>query len=68
MKVGDLVKFGYINGHTRDINNKIGIYLGPQRRIVRGDGKIINNFAIQFIGCPTLTICDEGLMKWLTKV
>ena len=67
MQIGDLVKFDYINGHTGDINDKVGIYLGP-KPIVRGDGKTINNFAIQFVGCSTLTICDEGLMRWLTKV
>ena len=30
MKIGDLVKFDYVNGHTRAINNKVGIYLGPR--------------------------------------
>lgn len=27
-KVGDLIRFGYINGHTGHLNRKTGVYLG----------------------------------------
>jgi hypothetical protein len=64
MKIGVLVKFDYVNGHTRDINNKIGVYLGP-RPIHREDGKVINNFMVQFLGEPVPSLCDSSMMKWL---
>ncbi len=64
MKYGDLFEFGYINGRTRDINCKSGIYLG-ERPLKRSDGKIINNFAIQLFGETTIRICDEGLKRWM---
>ena len=67
MKVGDLVKFDYVNGHTRAINNRIGIYLGP-RPIKREDGKIINNFMVQLLGESGPSLCDASMMKWLQVI
>ena len=67
MKVGDLVKFDYVNGHTRAINNKIGIYLGP-KPLKREDGKIINNFMIQLLGESTPSLCDASMMRWLKVI
>ena len=64
MKVGDLVKFDYVNGHTRAINNKIGIYLGP-KPLKREDGKVINNFMVQLLGEPVPSLCDGSMMRWL---
>ena len=67
MKIGDLVKFDYVNGHTRDINNRIAIYLGP-KPLKREDGKIINNFAVQFLGESVPNLCDGSLMRWLKVI
>jgi len=67
MQVGDLVKFCYVNGHCRDVNNKMGIFLGD-RHIKRNDGVIIRNFAIQILGETDERLCDEGLKRWLSQV
>ena len=67
MKVGDLVKFCYVNGHTCDINDKMGIFLG-ERHINRSDGVVIRNFAIQILGETDERLCDEGLKRWLSQV
>jgi hypothetical protein len=67
MQVGDLVQFQYINGHTSDINGKMAVFLG-ERPIHRGDGKIINNFAVQIIGQACENICDNGMRRWLKVV
>ena len=64
MQAGDLVKFDYVNGHTRAINNRIGLYLGP-RPLKREDGKIINNFAVLFLGEKMPSLCDGSMMQWL---
>jgi len=64
MKIGDLVKFDYVNGHTRAINNKVGIYLGP-RPLKREDGEVINNFMIQLLGESGPSLCDASIMRWL---
>ena len=64
MKVGDLVKFNYVNGHTRAINNKIGIYLGP-KPMKREDGKVINNFMVQLLGESAPSLCDGSMMRGL---
>ena len=67
MQVGDLVQFDYINGHTRDINRKVGMYMG-ERPLKRDDGMIINNFAVHMLGKTSETICDGGLKKWLKVI
>ena len=64
MKPGDLFKFCFINGNTRDINNKSGIFLG-ERPLKCEDGKVIPNFAIQLFGESTERLCDAGLKRWM---
>ena len=64
MKVGDLVKFCYVNGHTLDINDKSGMYLG-ERPLKRRDGVIVRNFAVQLFGENTERLCDAGLKRWM---
>ena len=64
MKAGDLFQFCYVNGHTRDINNKFGIFLG-ERPFEREDGKIIPNFAVQLFGESIERLCDVGLKRWM---
>jgi hypothetical protein len=67
VKVGDLVKFCYVNDHCRDVNNKMGIFLGD-RHINRSNGVIIRNFAIHILGEDDERLCDEGLKRWLSPV
>ena len=64
MKVGALFKFCYVNDHTRDINNKAGIFLG-ERSTTLSDGRVIANFAVQLFGEDTERLCDEGLKYWM---
>ena len=49
MKVGDLIQFDYINAHCREINKKMGIFLG-ERPLKRADGTLIENFEIMLFG------------------
>ena len=42
MKAGDLVKFDYINGHTKDLNRRVALYLGEDF-IHRDDGVVVEN-------------------------
>ena len=67
MKVGDLIRFDYVNGHTRHINNRVGIYLGP-KPLKRVDGKVINNFMVQLLGETNPRLCDGSMMRWLKVV
>ena len=64
LRIGDLVKFEYVNNHTQYINGKIGLYLGP-RQLKREDVQIINNFAVLFLGDKHPTLCDGSMMRWL---
>ena len=64
MKVGDLVKFDYVNGHTRSINNKLALYLGD-KPIHREDGVVVNNFEVWIIGEDCPAICDGSMKRWL---
>ena len=66
MKVGDLVKFDYINGHTRDINGKVAVYLGEDF-IHRDDGVIIQNHKVMLLGETTPRIIDVRLLRWLRR-
>ncbi|QDP51456.1 MAG: hypothetical protein GOVbin630_154 [Prokaryotic dsDNA virus sp.] len=64
MKCGDLFQFEYINFHTRDINNKAGVFIG-ERPITREDGKVIPNFAVQLFGESTIRLCDAHMKGWM---
>ena len=66
MKVGDLVKFDRINGHTTDINDKVAVYLG-EAFIHRDDGVVIQNHKVLLLGETTPRIIDVGLLRWLRK-
>ena len=67
MKVGDLVKFGRINGHAGRINNKMALYLGEDF-IHRDDGVVVENHKVLIVGEPAPTIIDKGLLRWTKKV
>ena len=67
MKVGDLVKFDYINESTHHTNNRVGMFLGP-KPLKREDGRIINNFMIQLLGESTPSLCDASMMRWLKVI
>lgn len=64
MKVGDLVKFDRINGHTCDINDKVAVYLG-EAFIHRDDGVVIQNHKVLLLGESTPRIIDVRLLRWL---
>ena len=66
MKVGDLVKFDRINGHTRDINDKVAVYLGEDF-IHRDDGVVIQNHKVLLLGETTPIIIDVRLLRWLRR-
>tara|TARA_R110002110_G_scaffold371292_1_gene581296 strand:+ start:2039 stop:2254 length:216 start_codon:yes stop_codon:yes gene_type:complete len=67
MKAGDLVKFSYVNNHCRDINKKVGIFLG-ERPLKRDDGVVIENFAVLLFGEDKPRLCDKSLKRWLKVV
>ena len=67
MKVGDLVRFGYVSRFTQSINNRIGIFLGD-RPIHRDDGVTVNNFAVWMLDDGQEHLCDGTMKKWLTKI
>jgi len=67
MKVGDLIQFDYINAHCREINKKMGIFLG-ERPLKRADGTLIENFEIMLFGEDIPRLCDKGLKRWLQVV
>ena len=66
MKVGDLVKFDRINGHTRDINDKVAVYLG-EAFIHRDDGVVIQNHKVLLLGETNPRTIDVRLLRWLRK-
>ena len=65
MKVGDLVQFDLWGGRgRRDLNKKVGIFLG-ERPLKRNDGVVIENFAVLLFGEDIPRLCDKGLKRWL---
>jgi hypothetical protein len=62
VKVGDLFKVDYINGHCGDINRRTGIYLGEDI-IHRDDGVTITNHKVLLVGDSQVRHFDRGLLK-----
>ena len=67
MKIGEIYKFDYVNGHTRDLNNRLCVYLGEEF-IHRRDGVTVENHKILMLGESTPRIIDKGLVRWLKEV
>jgi len=67
VQVGDLVKFPYVNGHTRDINHRYAVYMG-EAFVTRDDGVVVENHKVLLRGDMQPTIIDKGLVRWLTVV
>jgi len=67
MKVGDLVKFDRINGHTTRLNNKAALYLGEDF-IHRDDGVVVENHKVLIVGDTSPIIIDRGLLKHMRVV
>ena len=67
LTVGNLYKFPYINGHTRDLNRKLVMYIGEDH-IHRGDGVVIENFRIQVIGEGRIRLCDNRMRYYLKDI
>ena len=66
MKVGDLVKFDLIDDFTRDINDKVAVYLGEDF-IHRADGVVVQNHKVLLLGETTPRIIDVRLLRWLKR-
>ena len=64
---GNLYKFPYINGHTRDLNRKMVMYIGEDH-IHREDGVVIKNFRVQMVGAERPGICDNGMRHYLKDI
>ena len=64
---GNLYKFPYINGHTRDLNRKLVMYIGEDH-IHREDGVVVKNFRIQMVGEDRQGICDNGMRCYLKDI
>tara|TARA_Y100001951_G_C11077793_1_gene149636 strand:+ start:196 stop:411 length:216 start_codon:yes stop_codon:yes gene_type:complete len=67
MKVGDLVKFGRINGHTTHLNNKTALYMG-EAFIHRNDGVVVENHKVLIVGDTSPIIIDRGLLKHMRVI
>ena len=67
MKTGDLVKFDYVNGHTRKINGRVALYLG-EYFFKRSDGFIIENHRVLMMGDHVLLTLDKGLLRYMRVV
>ena len=66
IKVGDMIKFDRINGHTSQLNNKVGLYLGEDF-IHRDDGVVVENHRVLMNGDPQPRIIDRGLLRYMKK-
>ena len=67
MKTGDLVKFGYVNGHTRKINGRVALYLG-EYFFKRSDCFIIENHRVLMAGDGQISIIDKGLLRHMRVI
>ena len=63
MKVGDLVKFGFIYNGSR-LNNKTAIYLG-KNFLTREDSIVIRNHKVMITGDSEYTIIDQRLLQYM---
>ena len=66
IKVGDMIKFDRINGHTPQLNNRVGLYLGEDF-IHRDDGVVVENHKVLMNGDPKPRIIDRGLLRYMKK-
>ena len=64
IRAGELFKFGYINGHTPSLNNKVGLYLG-EAFIHRDDGVVVENHRVLMVGSSTPATIDQRLLRWM---
>jgi hypothetical protein len=67
MKVGDLVKFDYINGHTGHLNRRVALYLGEDF-IHRDDGVVVENHRVLMMGDHVPLNLDKGLLKYMRVI
>ena len=67
MKVGSLIKFDNINGHTYRLNRKMGVYLG-EAFITRIDGVVVENHKVLMNGDMTPTIIDRRLLLYMKEI
>jgi len=66
IKVGDMIKFDRINGHTPQVNDRIGLYLGEDF-IHRQDGVVVENHKVLLLGDTQPRLIDRSLLKYIKK-
>jgi hypothetical protein len=68
MKVGDLVRFDNINGHTTYINRKTAVYLGKSGATWRVDGQVVENHKVLLLGETKPTTIDARLLRYMKVI
>lgn len=66
INVGDMIKFDRINGHTPEVNDRIGLYLGEDF-IHRPDGMVVENHKVLLLGDTQPRLIDRSLLKYIKK-
>ena len=66
MKVGDLVKFGFVYTDC-DLNHKRAVYLGEDF-LHRSDGIIVRNHKVLVVGASNTTCIDQNLLKYMEVI
>jgi hypothetical protein len=67
MNPGEMFKLDYINGHTRDLNRRVGTYLGIDS-ITRSDGIVINNLKVLLVGDRQPRLFDKTMLRHMRKI
>lgn len=63
---GELFSFPYINSGCLSINQRSGLYIGPDF-IYRSDGVIVENHGVLLFGDSHYRIIDNGLLRFMKK-
>ena len=67
MKVGEIYKFDYINGHTRDLNRRFCVYM-CEDFIVHPNGATVENHKVLMFGESNPRTIDGHLLRWMREV
>ena len=67
MNPGEMFKLDYINGHTHDLNRRVGPSLGIDS-ITRSDGIVINNLKVLLVGDRQPRLFDKTMLRHMRKI
>jgi hypothetical protein len=67
IKPGELFSFPYINSSCSSINQRNGLYIGPDF-FYRSDGIIVENHGVLLFGDSHYRIIDNGLLRFMKKI